>query len=61
MCTFVQEWLFSLKDSDDDDKKFTCAVYRPGGMSYLFFLQFKLSVTGATSVEDAELYVSILD
>ena len=57
--TYLQEWQISLKYSDDENHDFTCAVYRPGGMSYLFFLQFKLAVKGA-HIEEVEVYVSIM-
>ncbi|XP_023674729.1 myeloid-derived growth factor [Paramormyrops kingsleyae] len=41
-----EQWQMSVGLSDDD-KLFSCSVWRPQGKSYLFFTQFKAEVKGA--------------
>lgn len=41
-----EQWLMSVGLSDDD-KLFSCSVWRPQGKSYLFFTQFKAELKGA--------------
>ncbi|XP_039372094.1 myeloid-derived growth factor [Mauremys mutica] len=53
-CTFTyasqggtnEQWQMSIGVSEDD-KLFSCSVWRPQGKSYLFFTQFKAEVKGA--------------
>ncbi|MEQ2189993.1 hypothetical protein GOODEAATRI_030944 [Goodea atripinnis] len=53
-CTFTyasqggtnEQWLMSVGLSEDD-KLFSCSVWRPQGKSYLFFTQFKAELKGA--------------
>ncbi|EMP24224.1 UPF0556 protein C19orf10 like protein [Chelonia mydas] len=40
------QWQMSIGVSEDD-KLFSCSVWRPQGKSYLFFTQFKAEVKGA--------------
>ncbi|XP_061681196.1 myeloid-derived growth factor [Syngnathoides biaculeatus] len=46
-----EKWLMSLGLSDDN-KLFSCSVWRPTGRSYLFFSAFKIELKG-TKVEFA--------
>ncbi|TFK00147.1 FACT complex subunit SSRP1 [Platysternon megacephalum] len=41
-----QQWQMSIGVSEDN-KLFSCSVWRPQGKSYLFFTQFKAEVKGA--------------
>ncbi|KAK6467424.1 myeloid-derived growth factor-like [Huso huso] len=41
-----EQWQMSVGLSEDD-RLFSCSVWRPQGKSYLFFTQFKAEVTGA--------------
>ncbi|MBN3303187.1 myeloid-derived growth factor [Amia ocellicauda] len=41
-----EQWQMSVGISDDD-RLFSCSVWRPQGKSYLFFTQFKAEVTAA--------------
>ncbi|KAM4738829.1 myeloid-derived growth factor [Anableps anableps] len=53
-CTFTyasqggtnEQWLMSVGLSEDD-RLFSCSVWRPQGKSYLFFTQFKAELKGA--------------
>ncbi|XP_050790201.1 myeloid-derived growth factor isoform X1 [Gopherus flavomarginatus] len=53
-CTFTyasqggtnEQWQMSIGVSEDN-KLFSCSVWRPQGKSYLFFTQFKAEVKGA--------------
>ncbi|XP_051979995.1 myeloid-derived growth factor-like [Xyrauchen texanus] len=53
-CTFTyasqggtnEQWQMSVGLSDDN-KLFSCSVWRPQGKSYLFFTQFKAEIKGA--------------
>ncbi|KAF3690909.1 Myeloid-derived growth factor [Channa argus] len=49
-----EQWLMSVGLSDDD-KLFSCSVWRPQGKSYLFFTQFKAEMKG-TKIEYANAY-----
>ncbi|XP_059197295.1 myeloid-derived growth factor [Centropristis striata] len=49
-----EEWLMSVGLSDDD-RLFSCSVWRPQGKSYLFFTEFKAELKG-TKIEYAEAY-----
>ncbi|XP_074491429.1 myeloid-derived growth factor [Sebastes fasciatus] len=49
-----EQWLMSVGLSDDD-KLFSCSVWRPQGKSYLFFTQFKAELKG-TKIEYANAY-----
>uniref|UniRef100_A0A1A7WNG7 Chromosome 19 open reading frame 10 n=1 Tax=Iconisemion striatum TaxID=60296 RepID=A0A1A7WNG7_9TELE len=61
-CTFTyasqggtnEQWLMSVGLSDDD-RLFSCSVWRPQGKSYLFFTQFKAELKGA-KIEYANAY-----
>lgn len=61
-CTFTyasqggtnEQWLMSVGLSDDD-RLFSCSVWRPQGKSYLFFTQFKAELKG-TKIEYANAY-----
>ncbi|XP_017334042.1 myeloid-derived growth factor [Ictalurus punctatus] len=61
-CTFTyasqggtnEQWLMSVGLSDDD-RLFSCSVWRPQGKSYLFFTQFKAEIKGA-KIEYASAY-----
>ncbi|XP_037554015.1 myeloid-derived growth factor [Nematolebias whitei] len=61
-CTFTyasqggtnEQWLMSVGLSDDD-KLFSCSLWRPQGKSYLFFTQFKAELKG-TKIEYANAY-----
>ncbi|XP_054645497.1 myeloid-derived growth factor isoform X2 [Dunckerocampus dactyliophorus] len=48
------KWLMSVGLSDDD-KLFSCSVWRPTGISYLFFTQFKMELEG-TKIEHADAF-----
>ncbi|KAG7267791.1 hypothetical protein CRUP_003210 [Coryphaenoides rupestris] len=39
----------------DDDRLFSCSIWRPQGKSYLFFIQFKAELKGA-KMEYANAY-----
>ncbi|XP_029987992.1 myeloid-derived growth factor [Sphaeramia orbicularis] len=49
-----EQWLMSVGLSDDD-RLFSCSVWRPQGRSYLFFTQFKAELKG-TKIEYANAY-----
>ncbi|XP_030583051.1 myeloid-derived growth factor isoform X2 [Archocentrus centrarchus] len=49
-----EQWLMSVGLSDDN-KMFSCSVWRPQGKSYLFFTQFKAELKG-TKIEYANAY-----
>ncbi|XP_034005675.1 myeloid-derived growth factor [Trematomus bernacchii] len=49
-----EQWLMSVGLSDDD-KLFSCSVWRPQGKSYLFFTQFKAELKG-TKIKFANAY-----
>ncbi|XP_051232611.1 myeloid-derived growth factor [Dicentrarchus labrax] len=49
-----EQWLMSVGLSDDD-RLFSCSVWRPQGKSYLFFTQFKAEMKG-TKIEYANAY-----
>ncbi|XP_053717971.1 myeloid-derived growth factor isoform X2 [Synchiropus splendidus] len=49
-----EQWLMSVGLSDDD-RFFSCSIWRPLGKSYLFFTQFKAELTGA-KLEYAHAY-----
>ncbi|XP_040040491.2 myeloid-derived growth factor [Gasterosteus aculeatus] len=49
-----EQWLMSVGLSDDD-KLFSCSVWRPQGKSYLFFTQFKAELK-RTKIEYANAY-----
>ncbi|XP_041647805.1 myeloid-derived growth factor [Cheilinus undulatus] len=49
-----EQWLMSVGLSDDD-RLFSCSVWRPQGKSYLFFTQFKAELKG-TKIEYANAY-----
>ncbi|XP_054645496.1 myeloid-derived growth factor isoform X1 [Dunckerocampus dactyliophorus] len=49
-----EKWLMSVGLSDDD-KLFSCSVWRPTGISYLFFTQFKMELEG-TKIEHADAF-----
>ncbi|XP_006640065.2 myeloid-derived growth factor [Lepisosteus oculatus] len=49
-----EQWQMSVGISDDE-RLFSCSVWRPQGKSYLFFTQFKAEVTGA-KIEYARAY-----
>ncbi|KAM8887738.1 myeloid-derived growth factor-like [Synchiropus picturatus] len=49
-----EQWLMSVGLSDDD-RFFSCSIWRPQGKSYLFFTQFKAELEGA-KVEYANAY-----
>ncbi|XP_061594274.1 myeloid-derived growth factor [Cololabis saira] len=49
-----EQWLMSVGLSDDD-RLFSCSVWRPQGKSYLFFTQFKTELKG-TKIEYANAY-----
>lgn len=49
-----ENWLMSVGLSDDD-QLFSCSLWRPQGMSYLFFTQFKAELKG-TKIEYANAY-----
>ncbi|KAM7409888.1 hypothetical protein PAMA_001398 [Pampus argenteus] len=49
-----EQWLMSVGLSDDD-RLFSCSVWRPQGKSYLFFTQFKAELKGA-KIEYANAY-----
>ncbi|KAM9831414.1 myeloid-derived growth factor [Neosynchiropus ocellatus] len=51
-----EQWLMSVGLSDDD-RLFSCSVWRPQGKSYLFFTQFKAELKG-TKLEYANAYVT---
>ncbi|CAG08012.1 unnamed protein product [Tetraodon nigroviridis] len=61
-CTFTyasqggtnEQWMMSVGLSDDD-RLFSCSVWRPKGKSYLFFTQFKAELKGA-KIEYANAY-----
>ncbi|KAM9460989.1 myeloid-derived growth factor [Clarias gariepinus] len=61
-CTFTyasqggtnEQWQMSVGLSDDD-RLFSCSVWRPQGKSYLFFTQFKAEIKGA-KIEYAGAY-----
>ncbi|XP_053317807.1 myeloid-derived growth factor [Spea bombifrons] len=61
-CTFTyvaqggtnEKWQMSVGVSEDD-KLFSCSVWRPQGKSYLFFMQFRAAVTGG-KIEFSEAY-----
>ncbi|KAK3533790.1 hypothetical protein QTP70_027350 [Hemibagrus guttatus] len=61
-CTFTyasqggtnEQWQMSVGLSDDD-RLFSCSVWRPQGKSYLFFTQFKAEIKGA-KIEYASAY-----
>ncbi|XP_017262579.1 myeloid-derived growth factor [Kryptolebias marmoratus] len=61
-CTFTyasqggtnEQWLMSVGLSDDD-RLFSCSLWRPQGKSYLFFTQFKAELKGA-KIEYANAY-----
>ncbi|XP_064608780.1 myeloid-derived growth factor-like [Liolophura sinensis] len=49
-----EKWSFGMSRSSDLNQ-YSCSVERPGGTSYLFFLNFKLEVIGGT-VWDGEAF-----
>ncbi|CAL8254384.1 unnamed protein product [Merluccius merluccius] len=49
-----EQWLMSIGLSDDD-RLFSCSIWRPQGKSYLFFTQFKAELKGA-KMEYANAY-----
>ncbi|KAM4629061.1 myeloid-derived growth factor [Polymixia lowei] len=49
-----EQWLMSVGLSDDD-RLFSCSVWRPQGKSYLFFTQFKAELK-KTKIEYASAY-----
>ncbi|KAJ0065065.1 hypothetical protein NL108_005534, partial [Boleophthalmus pectinirostris] len=49
-----EDWLMSVGLSDDD-RLFSCSLWRPQGKSYLFFTQFKAEMKG-TKIEYASAY-----
>ncbi|KPP60990.1 UPF0556 protein C19orf10-like [Scleropages formosus] len=49
-----EQWQMSVGLSDDD-KLFSCSIWRPLGKSYLFFTEFKAEIKGA-KVEYASAY-----
>lgn len=49
-----EQWMMSVGLSDDD-RLFSCSVWRPQGKSYLFFTQFKAELKG-TQIEYANAY-----
>lgn len=49
-----EQWLMSVGLSDDD-RLFSCSVWRPQGKSYLFFTQFKAELKG-TKIQYANAY-----
>lgn len=49
-----EHWKMSVGLSEDD-RMFSCSVWRPSGRSYLFFTQFKTELKGA-KVEYANAY-----
>ncbi|CAL1593655.1 unnamed protein product [Knipowitschia caucasica] len=49
-----EDWLMSVGLSDDD-RLFSCSLWRPQGKSYLFFTQFKAELKG-TKIEYANAY-----
>lgn len=49
-----EQWLMSVGLSDDD-KLFSCSIWRPQGTSYLFFQQFKAELKG-TKIHYANAY-----
>ncbi|TNM87898.1 hypothetical protein fugu_006119 [Takifugu bimaculatus] len=49
-----EQWMMSVGLSDDD-RLFSCSVWRPKGKSYLFFTQFKAELKGA-KIEYANAY-----
>ncbi|XP_029938577.1 myeloid-derived growth factor [Salarias fasciatus] len=49
-----EQWMMSVGLSDDD-RLFSCSVWRPQGKSYLFFTQFKAELKG-TKIEYADAY-----
>ncbi|XP_020487479.1 myeloid-derived growth factor [Labrus bergylta] len=49
-----EQWLMSVGLSEDD-RLFSCSVWRPQGKSYLFFTQFKAELKG-TKIEYANAY-----
>ena len=53
-----QQWSMALSRFDDR-QHWQCRVERPGGMSYLFFQQFTLQVSGV-SLENVEVLVSAM-
>ncbi|KAM9386066.1 myeloid-derived growth factor [Pholidichthys leucotaenia] len=52
-----EQWLMSVGLSDDD-RLFSCSVWRPQGKSYLFFTQFKAELKGA-KIEYANAYSQV--
>ncbi|XP_075878970.1 myeloid-derived growth factor [Nelusetta ayraudi] len=54
-----EHWMMSVGLSDDD-RMFSCSVWRPSGRSYLFFTQFKVELKGA-KVEYANAYSQTSD
>uniref|UniRef100_A0A3Q4HH07 Myeloid-derived growth factor n=1 Tax=Neolamprologus brichardi TaxID=32507 RepID=A0A3Q4HH07_NEOBR len=50
----TQQWLMSV-GLTDDNRLFSCSVWRPQGKSYLFFTQFKAELKG-TKIEYANAY-----
>ncbi|MBN3317151.1 LYOX oxidase, partial [Atractosteus spatula] len=52
-----EQWQMSVGISDDE-RLFSCSVWRPQGKSYLFFTQFKAEVTGA-KIEYASAYAGV--
>ena len=54
---YYQHWVITVRR--DDDFNYKCVVERPEGLSvsYLFFQEFRIDVTGAV-VEGAEVEVS---
>lgn len=49
-----EDWLMSVGLSDDE-RLFSCSLWRPQGKSYLFFTQFKAELKG-TKIEYANAY-----
>ncbi|CAI5639527.1 myeloid-derived growth factor [Oreochromis niloticus] len=49
-----EQWLMSV-GLTDDNRLFSCSVWRPQGKSYLFFTQFKAELKG-TKIEYANAY-----
>ncbi|XP_030640391.1 myeloid-derived growth factor [Chanos chanos] len=49
-----EQWQMSVGLSDDE-RLFSCSVWRPQGKSYLFFTQFKAEIKGA-KIEYASAY-----
>ncbi|XP_072261018.1 myeloid-derived growth factor isoform X2 [Pyxicephalus adspersus] len=49
-----EKWQMSI-EMTEDKQHFSCSIWRPLGISYLFFLKFKAEVTGG-KIEFCEAY-----